>query len=56
MITANFPGESKNFTTSIIKVDYQNKLFYLDELSPYEGNSHLNKLKKVKLRSYLDNC
>ena len=56
MITANFPGETRNFDTSIIKVDYQNKLFYLDELQPYEGNIHLSKLKKVKLRSHLDNC
>lgn len=56
VVTANFPGETKNFTTSIIKVDYQNKLFYLDELSPYDGNINLNKLKKVKLKSYLDNC
>ncbi|MCU7835692.1 MAG: flagellar brake protein [gamma proteobacterium symbiont of Taylorina sp.] len=56
IITANFPGETKNFSTSIIKMDYQNKKFYLDELLPYEGNSHLNKLKQVQLRTHIDSC
>jgi len=54
IITANFPGETKNFSTSIIKIDYQHKKFYLDELLPYEGNAYLNKLKKVLLRTHID--
>ena len=56
MMTARFPGEKQSFNTSIIKVDYQNQLFYLDEFAPYDGNTHLNKVKKVYLKSYLDNC
>lgn len=55
-VTANFSGDTKNFNTSIIKVDYKKKLFFLDELSPYEGNFHLKKLKKIHLKGYLDNC
>ncbi len=63
IISAQFPPSSpskklmvakESYNTAIIKVDYKNKLFYLDELIPEEGNQLIKSLKKVQLRTRLD--
>ena len=54
IITAKFAGDPETYNTSIIKIDYKNRLFYLDELIPSEGNSQIIALKKVLLRTRLD--
>ncbi|NOQ79420.1 MAG: hypothetical protein GQ546_08465 [Gammaproteobacteria bacterium] len=54
IITAKFPSDSETYNTAIIKIDYQNKLFYLDELIPQIGNEQIKNLKKVLLRTRLD--
>lgn len=54
IITAKFPADSETYNTSIIKIDYKNKLFSLDELIPKKGNIQIKSLKKVLLRTRLD--
>ncbi len=59
IMTAKFPTDKlsniqETYNTAIIKVDYKNKLFYLDELIPNEGNQQLKSLKKIQLRTRLD--
>ncbi|MCU7800770.1 MAG: flagellar brake protein [gamma proteobacterium symbiont of Lucinoma myriamae] len=54
IITAKFPSDLETYNTSIIKIDYPNKLFYLDELIPETGNDQIKSLKKVHLRTRLD--
>ncbi|GEM_PF-2013041 len=54
IITAKFPSDIETYNTSVIKVDYKNKLFYLDELIPQSGNEQIKKTGKVLLRTRLD--
>lgn len=54
IITAKFPNDPETYNTSIIKIDYKNRLFYLDELIPAEGNTQIKSIKKVLLRNRLD--
>ena len=54
IITAKFPSNPEIYNTSIIKVDYKNKLFFLDELLPDEGNAEIKKYNKVQLIARLD--
>ncbi|MCW8931223.1 MAG: flagellar brake protein [Gammaproteobacteria bacterium] len=59
IMTAKFSSDKlstnkESYNTAIIKVDYKNKLFYLDELVPDEGNQQMKALKKVLLRTRLD--
>jgi len=54
IITATFPSDKEIYNTAIIKVDYKNKLFYLDELIPDTGNKQIVKFKKTLLRTRLD--
>ncbi len=54
IITARFSSDSETYNTSIIKIDYKNKLFFLDELVPQIGNEQIKSLKKVSLRTRLD--
>lgn len=54
IITAKFPSDKDTYNTAIIKVDYKNKLFYLDELIPDAGNKQIKKLEKILLRTRLD--
>ncbi|RKZ94926.1 MAG: hypothetical protein DRQ43_06095, partial [Gammaproteobacteria bacterium] len=54
IITAKFPSDTETYNTSIIKIDYQNKLFYLDEFIPHKGNQQIKSLGKVLLRTRLD--
>ena len=54
IMTAKFPSDKETYNTAIIKVDYKNKLFYLDELIPDAGNKQIAKLEKILLRTRLD--
>lgn len=54
IITAKFSSDAETYNTSIIKLDFKNKLFYLDELVPDTGNAQIKTLKKVLLRTRLD--
>jgi c-di-GMP-binding flagellar brake protein YcgR len=64
IMTAKFPFDNLSsnkltpneevYNTAIIKIDYKNKLFYLDELIPDDGNQKIKKLKKILLRTRLD--
>lgn len=54
IMTAKFPSDNETYNTAIIKVDYDNKLFYLDELIPDEGNEQIKKIGKILLRTRLD--
>jgi c-di-GMP-binding flagellar brake protein YcgR len=54
IITAKFPSDPETYNTSIIKIDYKNKWFYLDELVPSSGNEQIISQKKVLLRTRLD--
>jgi len=54
IITAKFPSDPETYNTSIIKIDYKNHLFYLDELIPVAGNTQIKSLQKVLLRTRLD--
>ncbi|MCK5647729.1 MAG: flagellar brake protein [Gammaproteobacteria bacterium] len=54
IMTAKFPSDKETYNTAIIKVDYKNKLFYLDELIPDAGNKQIEKLEKILLRTRLD--
>ncbi len=54
VITAKFPSDPETYNTAIIKVDYKNKVFYLDELLPESGNEQLKAVHKIFLRTRLD--
>ena len=54
IITAKFSSDPEIYNTSIIKVDYKNKLFYLDELVPDTGNAQIKTLQKIRLSTRLD--
>ncbi len=54
IMTARFPDDKEIYNTAIIKVDYKNKLFYLDELVPDTGNEQLKKLREITLQTRLD--
>lgn len=54
IMTAKFPSDKEIYNTAIIKVDYKNKLFYLDELIPDAGNQQIKKHKKIFLQTRLD--
>lgn len=54
IMTATFPSDKEIYNTAIIKVDYKNKLFYLDELIPDIGNQQIKQVKKILLRTRLD--
>ncbi len=54
IMTAKFISDQETYNTAIIKVDYKNKLFYLDELIPDFGNDQIKKLGKITLRTRLD--
>lgn len=54
IMTASFPGDPENYNTSIIKMDYKNRLFYLDELIPRSGDEQLREFEKIQLRTRLD--
>jgi len=54
IITAKFPSDPEIYNTAIIGIDYKQKLFYLDEFIPGDGNSQIRKLQKVLLRTRLD--
>lgn len=54
IITAKFPSDPETYNTSIIKIDYKNRLFYLDELVPDAGNTQIKSLHKILLRTRLD--
>lgn len=54
IITAKFPSDTEAYNTSIIKIDYQKKVFYLDELIPHKGNEQIKNLQKVLLRTRID--
>ena len=53
-ITARFNSDTETYNTSIIKIDYQKKLFYLDEFIPQTGNQKIKSLGKVLLRTRFD--
>lgn len=48
------PANKDVYNTAIIKIDYKNKLFYLDELLPHAGNEQLKKMGKIVLQTRLD--
>ena len=59
IMTAKFPSDKlapnkETYNTAIIKVDYKNKLLYLDELVPDEGNKKIESLKQVTIQTRLD--
>lgn len=54
IITAKFPSNPESYNTSIIKVDYKKKLFFLDELLPDDGNAEIEKHNKAQLIVRLD--
>jgi c-di-GMP-binding flagellar brake protein YcgR len=54
IITAKFPDNTEVYNTSIIKIDYKNKCFFLDEMVPDDGNELIVLHQKVLLRTRLD--
>ncbi|WP_198264043.1 flagellar brake protein [sulfur-oxidizing endosymbiont of Gigantopelta aegis] len=54
IMTANLADDKEVYNTAIIKIDYKNRLFYLDELIPASGNALFIKKKKIHLQTRLD--
>jgi c-di-GMP-binding flagellar brake protein YcgR len=54
VMTANLVDDKEIYNTAIIKIDYKNRLFYLDELIPASGNALFIKKKKIHLQTRLD--
>ena len=54
VITVRLKGDNDTYNTAIVKVDYKNKLFYLDELVPTMGNTILQNNGLISIRTRLD--